>query len=84
MTYREECWPIRKQHMQKTSVAQIRMLRSLCGKTRKNRIKNEHIQKHLWAKSKGDRLRETYLRWFEHVQYKPATMLVRKSFLCAD
>lgn len=27
MTYRAECWPIRKQHMHKVSLAKMRMLR---------------------------------------------------------
>lgn len=39
MTYREE-WANEETTHAKTSVAQIRMLRSLCGKTRNDRIKN--------------------------------------------
>lgn len=39
MTYVVECWPIRKQHMQKVSVAEMRMLRLMYGKSRKDRLK---------------------------------------------
>lgn len=35
------------------------------GKTRKDAIKNEHIQEHLGVASIGHELREIHLRWFE-------------------
>ena len=35
MTYGVECWPIKKQYMYKMDVAEMRMLKWLCGKTRK-------------------------------------------------
>ena len=33
MTYGAECWPIKKKHMHKMSVAEMRVLRWICGKT---------------------------------------------------
>ena len=32
MAYGAKCWPIKKQDMQKISVAEMRMLRWMCGK----------------------------------------------------
>ena len=43
MTYGAKCWPIKKQHMQKMDVAEMRMLRWMCSKTRKDKIRNERF-----------------------------------------
>jgi hypothetical protein len=39
-----ECWATKGQHIQKMSVAEMRMLRWICGHTRKDRIKNDDIR----------------------------------------
>ena len=39
MTYGVECWTIEKQHMHKIDVAEMRMFRWMCGKTRKDKIR---------------------------------------------
>ena len=65
--------------MHKIDVADMRMLRWMCGKTRKDKIKNERFQKHLGIVTIGDKIRQTHLRWFGHVQCKPVTASVRKS-----
>ena len=43
MTYEAECWPIKKQNMHKMDVAKKRMLMSMCGKTRNDKIRKEHF-----------------------------------------
>lgn len=40
-TNRAECYPITKQHMQKMSVVDLRMLRWMCDKARKDRIRSD-------------------------------------------
>ena len=44
MTYVAECWLVKKQHIHKMSVAKMRMLGLMCGKTRKNKIRNKGIK----------------------------------------
>jgi hypothetical protein len=39
MMYDAECWATKGQHVQKMSVAEMRMLRWICGHTRKDRIR---------------------------------------------
>jgi hypothetical protein len=39
-----KCWATKGQHIQKMSVAEMRMLRWICGHTRKDRIKNDDIR----------------------------------------
>jgi hypothetical protein len=50
MMYDAEYWATKGQRIQKISVAEIRMLRWICGHTKKDRIRNDDI----W-----DKLRET-------------------------
>jgi hypothetical protein len=42
-----ECWGIKGQHIQKMSIAEIRMLCWICGYTTRDRIRNDDIQKKL-------------------------------------
>jgi hypothetical protein len=44
MMYGAECWVTRGQHVEKMSVAEMRMLRWICGHTRKDRIRNDDIR----------------------------------------
>ena len=42
--YGTECWAVKNQHENKLSVAEMRMLRWICGKTRLDRIRNDNIR----------------------------------------
>jgi hypothetical protein len=44
MMYDAECWATKGQHIQKISVAEMRMLRWICGHTRKDKIINDDIR----------------------------------------
>ncbi len=79
MLYGAECWAANKQHVHKMSVAEMRMLRWMSGKTRKDRIRNESIRGSLGVAPIGDKMRESRLRWFGHVQRRPMTAPVRRS-----
>ena len=55
MTYGTKCWPIKKQHTHKMGVAEMRILRWICGKTGNEKIRNERIREHLRVTSMGDK-----------------------------
>jgi hypothetical protein len=40
----EECWTVKSQHKNNIIIAEMRMLRLMCGKTGRDRIKNENIR----------------------------------------
>ncbi|RXH84600.1 hypothetical protein DVH24_032884 [Malus domestica] len=44
MLYDTECWAVKHQHVHKMGVAEMRMLRGMCGHTRKDKIGNEDIR----------------------------------------
>ncbi|XP_070012486.1 uncharacterized protein LOC142162397 [Nicotiana tabacum] len=78
MLYGAECWPIKKSHVQKMSVTEMRVLRWMCGHTRKDKIRNETIKDNVGVASVEDKLRESNLRWFGHVRRRDIDALVRR------
>ena len=50
----------------------------MCGHMRLDRIRNEVIRDKLKVTPIEDRMRETKLRWFDHVKKKSAEALVRR------
>lgn len=59
-------------------VAEIRMLRWMCGHTRKERIRNEVIRDNVGVASMEDKLQESRLRWFGHVKSRDIDAPVRR------
>ncbi|KAL6494082.1 glutamated carboxypeptidase [Orobanche gracilis] len=44
LLYGTECWAVKQCHVQKMNVAEMRMLRWMCGHTKKDRLRNEVIR----------------------------------------
>ncbi|WMV37399.1 hypothetical protein MTR67_030784 [Solanum verrucosum] len=78
LLYGAECWPVKNSHVQKLHVAEMRMLRWMCGHTRSNKIRNEVIREKVGVAPVVDKLREARLRWFGHVKRRCADTLVRR------
>ena len=70
MKYASECWAIKQRQVQKLHVAEMRMLRMMCGVTRKDRISNEYVRGSLGVMSVCDALAQNRLRWYGHVARK--------------
>src|SRR5450432_2740227 len=75
---KKACWPIKKEHVNKLSVAEMRMLRWMCGKTRRDKIRNETIRKWVGVAPIEGKLRENRLRWFGHVYRRPEDAVVKR------
>ncbi|KAK3572272.1 hypothetical protein QTP86_029686 [Hemibagrus guttatus] len=68
MLYGLETVSLRKRQESELEVAELKMLRFSLGVTRLDRIRNEYIRGTAHVGRLGDKVRETRLRWFGHVQ----------------
>ncbi|KAM3395226.1 hypothetical protein P3S68_004231 [Capsicum galapagoense] len=78
MLYEVECWLVKNSHVQKKKVAEMRMLRWMCGFTKADRVRNETIREKVGVVSVEDKLREVRLRWFGHVMRSGTDAPVRR------
>ncbi|KAK3565151.1 hypothetical protein QTP86_000368 [Hemibagrus guttatus] len=68
MLYGLETVSLRKRQESELEVAELKMLRFSLGVTRLDRIRNKYIRGTAHVGRLGDKVRETRLRWFGHVQ----------------
>ena len=54
-------WAVKKQYVSKMNVAKMRMLRLMCCKTRRDKIKNERIHKMIEVVPIEEKMRENRL-----------------------
>ena len=81
MLYGAECWSTKRRHVQQLSVAEMRMLRWICGNTRRDRIRNDDIRERLGVAPVEEKLVQHRLRWFGHIQRRPAEAPVRSGVI---
>jgi hypothetical protein len=63
------------------SVAEMRMLRWICGHTRKDQIRNDDIRDKLGVAPIQEKLVQHRLRWFGHIQRRSSETSVRSGIL---
>ncbi|KAM3237471.1 hypothetical protein P3L10_012500 [Capsicum annuum] len=78
LLYGAECWPVKNSHIQRMKVAEMRMLRWMCGLTRGDRVRNETIREKVGVTSVECKMREARLRWFGHVKRRGMDAPVRR------
>ena len=61
LLYGTECWTNKKQHTQKISITEMRMLRWMCGKTKMDKVRNEDIHSLVGVTPIEDKMRENRL-----------------------
>jgi hypothetical protein len=81
MLYGAECWPTKRRHVQQLGVVEMRMLRWICGHTRRDRVQNEDIRDRVGVAPIKEKLVQHWLRWFGHVQRRPPEAPVRSGVL---
>jgi hypothetical protein len=79
--YGAKCWTTKGQYIQKMSVAKMRMLRWICGHTRRDRIRNDDIRDKFEVALIQEKLVQHRLRWFGHIQRRPPETPVRSGIL---
>ncbi|KAK3526634.1 hypothetical protein QTP70_030849 [Hemibagrus guttatus] len=78
MLYGLETVSLRKRQESELEVAELKMLRFSLGVTRLDRIRNEYIRGTAHVGRLGDKVRETRLRWFGHVQRRDSEYIGRR------
>ncbi|KAL4196774.1 hypothetical protein AMTRI_Chr04g184840 [Amborella trichopoda] len=78
LLYGTECWEIKKQGTHRLSVAEMRILRWMSGKIRRDKSRNEYIRENLGVAQIGDKMRERRLRCAGHVLCRLSATHVRR------
>ena len=63
-----ECWLIKKTQLQRVMVAEMGMIRWMCGHTILDRIRNVMIRDNIGMAPIKDKISEARLTWFDHVR----------------
>ncbi|XP_070012807.1 uncharacterized protein [Nicotiana sylvestris] len=78
LLYVAKCRPVKCSHAQKMKVVEMRILRWMCGCTRRDKIRNEVIRDKVGVASEEDMMQESRLRWFGHVKRRSDDAPVRR------
>ena len=78
MTYAAECWAVRKKDENRLHVAEMRMLRWIRGKTRKDHVRNQSIQEDAKVCQMSTFLRQKRLHWYGNVKRREEDNLSRQ------
>ncbi|XP_059294489.1 uncharacterized protein LOC132047464 [Lycium ferocissimum] len=62
LLYGLECWQVKNSYVQEMKVAEMRMLRWMCGLTQRDKVRNEVIREKMGVASVADKMREARLR----------------------
>ena len=84
MLYDAECWPTKRRHVQQISVAEMCMLRWICGHTRRDRVRNDNIRDRLGVALIEEKLVQHRLIWLGHIQQRPPEAPVHSRILSQD
>ena len=63
----EKTWALKKAHEKKLEVAEMRMLRWMCGVTKLDKIRNERIRGTTKVGEITKKVQERRLKWYGHV-----------------
>jgi len=78
LLYGAECWSVKKTQVQRLMIAEMIILRWMCGFARLDRIRNEVIIEKAGVAPIEEKLRESRLRWFGHVKRRVENEPLRK------
>ena len=68
MCYGAEGWVMRSEDENRIKTTEMRMLRMMCEKTLKDKVRNENIRKIVQVENMREYLRSQRLRWYGHVE----------------
>ena len=78
MLYGAETWATTKRQESRIEVNEMRMLRWMCGVTRKDKIRNEHIRGTTKVAQASRKIMERRLKWYGHVMRMEEDHVVKR------
>ena len=79
VTYGSELWSMKTGERQKLNVFEMKCLRSMCGVTRLDRLRNEEVRERTGVRKElAERVDANVLRWFGHVERMEDGRLLKK------
>ena len=75
-----ETWATMKIQEKRIEVTEMRMLRWMCGVTRKDKIRNEHIRGTTRVAQASKKITERRLNWYGHVMMRDGEHILKKVF----
>ena len=78
MLHGAETWPVKKVQEKKLDVAEMKMLRWMCGVTKMDRIRNERIRGTTKVVEVSKKAQERRLMWYGHVVRREENHVLRR------
>ena len=79
VTYGSESWGMKERERRKLNVFEMRCLRSMCGVSRLDRLRNEEVRERTGVREElADRVDKNVLRWFGHVERMDDERLLKR------
>lgn len=78
MMYGAETWAVKKVQEERLDVAEMRMLRWMCGVTKLDRIRNERIRGTVKVGEVSKKVQEKRLQWYGHVMRRDESYVGRR------
>ncbi|KAJ8724185.1 hypothetical protein PYW07_008165 [Mythimna separata] len=76
--YGSECWAVKKMDEKRLHVAEMRMLRWMCGVTRMDKVRNECIRGSLKVAPVTEKLEGNRLPWYGYVKRRDKTYVTKR------
>jgi hypothetical protein len=80
LSFASETWVLNKKYKSKIQTLEMRFLRKVVGKTRRDKIRNETIRRNLVVPPLQIKIEESQLRWKGHVLRMGEERIARKVF----
>ena len=78
LLYSSKTWPMKRAQEKRMEVAEMKMLRWMCGVTRLDRIKNDYIRDTVKVAEVTKKMQERRLQWYGHVMRREEESVLRR------
>ncbi len=81
LSYASESWTMTRRDWSRVQAAEMRPLRAMVGKTRRDRVRNEDIRREVGVTSVRAKIDKSQLRWLEHQERMDEDRIAKKRLM---